>query len=167
MKKSPLGLLKAFFCGILGSITSLFSFILSIFTQPFSSTKSKADSAVSKGETRFFTIPSNRISPPKTIAEIPKVATPSPLPPLPKDLDKLESSANKDLIARKYAEEKLKEIEKATVAAKLLKSPESEPGRWPPYVEPPAPKKKSVSSLSEADLKGKRLVSLIGDISLI
>ena len=155
-KKSPIDLLKSFFCGIFGSITSLFSFILSIFTKPFTSTKPKSDSAVSKGETRFFTIPSIRISSPKPTAEIPKIATPSFLPPLSKDLDKLESSANKELIARKYAAEKLKEIEKATAAAKLLKSPKTEPGRWPPYVEHPAPKKKSVSSLMEADLKGKR-----------
>jgi len=64
-----------------------------------------------------------------------------------------------DSVARKYAEDKLKEIEKATVKAISNKpNPKNEPGRWPPHVDHPAPRKKSVGSLSEADLKGKRVL---------
>lgn len=145
-KKSPLDSLKNFFCGIFGSVKSFLAFILSIFTKPFSGGEKQA--AVTKGEAQFFTIPSIPIAQPKATA----AAKPSPSP-----IPKIEPSAtNKELIARKYAEDKLKEIEKATSTVKSLRSPKDDVGRWPPYVEPPAPRKKSVSSLTEADLKGKR-----------
>ncbi len=62
---------------------------------------------------------------------------------------------------RKYAEAKLKEIdERKTAALKLALL--REPGRWPPNItEMPVivPKsKKSVSTLTSVDLKGKRFV---------
>ena len=71
---------------------------------------------------------------------------------------------------RKYAEAKLKEIEQAmkkkTTAPIVRTASDKDPGRWPPVMEavattptptaPAAPSKRSVSSLSDEELKGKR-----------
>ena len=68
---------------------------------------------------------------------------------------------------RKYAEAKLKEIEQAmkkkTTTPVVRTASEKDPGRWPPVMEvatipavSAAPSKRSVSSLSDEELKGKR-----------
>ena len=69
---------------------------------------------------------------------------------------------------RKYAEAKLKEIEQAmkkkTTTPVVRTASEKDPGRWPPVMEavattpavPAPPSKRSVSSLSDEELKGKR-----------
>lgn len=67
-------------------------------------------------------------------------------------------------VAKKYAIEKLKEIEIRKAAA-LKFALDKEPGRWPPNVtQIPAATKKSVGSLTSADLKGKRCVNIFKSI---
>ena len=62
--------------------------------------------------------------------------------------------------AKKYAIDKLKEIEIRKAAA-LKFALDKEPGRWPPNVtQIPAATKKSVGSLTADDLKGKRYVDI-------
>lgn len=65
----------------------------------------------------------------------------------------------KSVLARKYAIDKLKEIDESMKAVALKAALEEEPGRWPPnvnkYPDVPIPKK-SVSDLADDELKGKR-----------
>ena len=67
-----------------------------------------------------------------------------------------------EIDGKQYAISKLKEIEDRKLAALKL-AQEKEPGRWPPNITemPPGPAstKKSVGSLTAADLKGKRYIT--------
>lgn len=66
-----------------------------------------------------------------------------------------------DADARKYVQQKLKEIEQQEKAAALAKKKMVDPGRWPPIIIIPpsiSSSKKSVATLSDTQLKGKTVL---------
>lgn len=114
---------------------------------------------VPSSNTKFFNFPSVPVPAPAITAVVKKAVTQT-----------ISSAAVVTDEGRRYAETKLKEIEAqrrqyAGVTKDLLDKAAAEPGRWPPLVPTAKPtdakaaadnKKRSVGSLTDADLRGKR-----------
>ncbi len=122
-------------------IYSIFRFVGNAFSQLLSTPKSLLSYSKSEFKVLYGT------------AQQPTYSYPDPV-----------KSAQLATEGKKYAEAKLKEIDASIKASALKLAQKKDPGRWPPQItEFPAPpilptKKRSVSNLTDEELKGKKCV---------
>lgn len=160
--------LFGFFRILYAHLKAPFKYVFSKFSssspasKPASSPSTVAKNDVPSSNTKFFNFPSTPVpTPTAAVPVVKKTVVAAVVAPV---------AAVATEAGRRYAETKLKEIEAqrrqyAGVTKDLLAKAAAEPGRWPPLVPTAKPadivvkvedKKKSVSSLTDADLRGKR-----------